>query len=151
MSSTPIPIASTGEVSAIELEKALSSIVEELGRHRQIDGFLPAAETYLAASTVEVVEKLGVAAVKAAGKRNGATAVDQCDVASGYEQVTGRNKELKAWLLCIAGILAGAASSCAAGVLLTPPIGYDWVWWVVIGVLTVAALAMFFYAKPRKS
>src|SRR5829696_130649 len=149
-----IPIASAHEPNFLEreLNKALDSIRNEIRQNGQIrEAYLEPAEREWAAAVGNFAERLGVESVKAAAKRTGATAVDRPDVQRGRERVSGRKKELKAWLLGVAGVLGGGATAGAIAVLLTPPASGTTVWWAVIGGLGVAAGALLRLAYPRKS
>src|SRR5829696_6812010 len=125
---------------------SLDSTGEEVGRHDQIIGFLPAAESEIFASGVEFFRNLGVTSVKAAARRSGATAVDKCDVELAYKQVSGQKAAQKGW---VQGV-AGAPGGCAVGIMLTPPESHKNLWLIATVLLGLVALALTFYSRPRK-
>jgi hypothetical protein len=144
-------ITPAAELSSFALDEAYHSISKELGHHAQIEGFLEAAEVSLAGHAVEMIRKLGTDAVRAAADRSGATAIDKCDVDHAYRQVSGQNAAQKAWLVGVAGGLAGGATTAFVGVMLTPPTSHATIWQIAIGLFGVAALVLFYLAFPRKS
>src|SRR5829696_9285571 len=121
---------------------SLDSTGEEVGRHDQIIGFLPAAESEIFASGVEFFRNLGVTSIKAAARRSGATAVDKCDVELAYKQVSGQKAAQKGWVQGVAGALGGIAGSCAVGIMLTPPESHKNLWLIATVLLGLVALAL---------
>jgi hypothetical protein len=126
-------------------------IIEELGRHPEIEGFLNPATVRLIAITDEVTAGLGIEAVKQAKARQ-ATAVDEIDVNAADAKLnqTEHAYQVKAWFFGIGGVLIGGALSAAPSVALTQSPPHPLIWWIGISVVFVLGLVFAVLGYPRR-
>jgi hypothetical protein len=87
----------------------LGRIADALSLPHSPSGFAPAAEDQYMAIIDQVEGDIAVEAITRARKRN-ATVVDLADVNAAHKQVVGRDAQLKAWWIGLAGVLLGPQS-----------------------------------------
>jgi hypothetical protein len=97
----------------------------------------------------QVEGDIAVEAITRARKRN-ATVVDLADVNAAHKQVVGRDAQLKAWWIGLAGVLLGSAISTAVAVWLANGNGTDAVVLYVLSAVTIIGSGVLFVGTyPR--
>jgi hypothetical protein len=131
--------------------RAINQIIESLKGDNSPTGFLPAAERMLLDASDEFAGTLGVESVRIARARN-ATAVDRQDVQAADRKLRdNRSAEWRAWLLCLGGLLGGAAATALVALVISPtPVRHASDWWLAVAILGVLALVLLGSSYPRR-